>query len=48
MEQLALATENIKVATTQNLESTRQAETAARNLHDLGQKLEQLVGRYSI
>ena len=48
MEQLALATENIKLATTQNLESTRQAETAARNLHDLGQKLEQLVGRYSV
>ncbi|WP_310452205.1 methyl-accepting chemotaxis protein [Sulfuritalea sp.] len=48
MDQLAQATENIKLATTQNLESTRQAETAARNLHGLGQKLEQLVGRYRV
>ena len=48
MDQLAQATENIKLATTQNLESTRQAETAARNLHELGQKLEQLVARYKV
>ena len=48
MDQLAQATESIKVATAQNLDSTRQTETAARNLHQLGQKLEQLVGRYSI
>jgi len=48
VDQLALATENIKLATTQNLESTRQTESAAHNLHDLGQKLEQLVGRYRV
>jgi methyl-accepting chemotaxis protein len=48
MDQLAQATESIKVATEQNLQSTRQAETAARSLHDLGQKLEQLVGHYSV
>lgn len=48
MDQLAQATENIKVATSQNLESTRQAETATRSVHDLGKKLEQLVGRYRV
>jgi len=48
MDQLAQATENIRQATSQNLESTRQAETAARNLHELGRKLAQLVGRYSV
>jgi methyl-accepting chemotaxis protein len=48
MDQLAQATENIKQATAQNLESMRQAETAVRNLHELGQKLEQLVGRYRL
>lgn len=48
MDQLALATENIKLATTQNLDSTRQAETAAHNLHGLGQKLQALVGRYKL
>lgn len=48
MDQLALATENIKQATTQNVDSTRQAETAAHNLHGLGQKLQALVGRYKL
>jgi methyl-accepting chemotaxis protein len=48
MNQLALATENIKQATTQNLDSTRQAETAAHDLHSLGQKLQVLVGRYRL
>jgi methyl-accepting chemotaxis protein len=48
MDQLALATENIKLATSQNVDSTRQAETAAHNLHGLGQKLQALVGRYKL
>ena len=48
MDQLALATENIKLATTQNVDSTRQAETAAHNLHGLGQRLQALVGRYKL
>lgn len=48
MDQLALATENIKQATSQNLDSTRQAETAAHQLHGLGQKLRDLVGRYKL
>ncbi len=48
MDQLALATENIRQATSQNVDSTRQAETAAHNLHRLGQKLQALVGRYKL
>ncbi len=48
MDQVALAMENIKVASTQNVASTRQAETAAQNLHELGQKLKQIVERYKV
>ena len=48
MDQLAQAMENIKISTTQNMESTRQAEVAAHNLHELGQKLKELVGRYKV
>ena len=43
MDQVALAMENIKQASTQNMSGTRQAETAAQNLHELGIKLKQLV-----
>jgi len=48
MSQLALATENIKLATTQNLEATKQSETAAHNLHGLGQQLKEIVGHYRL
>jgi methyl-accepting chemotaxis protein len=48
MDQVALAMENIKQATTQNVASTRQAEPSAQNLHDLGQKLQQLVAQYKV
>ncbi len=48
MDQVALAMENIKVASTQNVASTRQAETAAQNLHELGQKLKQIVERFKV
>lgn len=48
MDQVALAMENIKVASTQTLTSTRQAEAAARQLHELGQKLGQLVARFKV
>ena len=48
MDQVALAMENIKQASTQNVASTKQAETAAKNLHNLGQKLKQLVERYKV
>ncbi|HSW06793.1 methyl-accepting chemotaxis protein [Aquabacterium sp.] len=48
MEQLAMAMDNIKTATAQNIDSTRQAEVAAHKLHELGQKLMRLVGRYKV
>ncbi|MEJ0000258.1 MAG: CHASE3 domain-containing protein [Verrucomicrobiota bacterium] len=47
-DQVAMAMENIKQASVQNMAGTRQAETAAHNLHDLGQKLKQLVTIYKI
>jgi len=45
---VALAMENIKTASTQNVGSTRQTETAAQNLHELGQKIKLLVERYQV
>ena len=48
MDQLALAMGNIKTATTQNMDSTRQAEVAAHKLHELGQKLKGMVARYKV
>ena len=48
MDQVALAMENIKQASTQNVASTKQAETAAQSLHELGQKLRQLVEQYKV
>jgi methyl-accepting chemotaxis protein len=46
MDQVALAMENIKQASTQNVESTKQNESTARNLHVLGMKLKQLTEQY--
>ena len=48
MDQLALAMDNLKTATNQNLDSTRQAETEVHRLHELGQKLKSMVGRYRV
>jgi methyl-accepting chemotaxis protein len=48
MDQVALAMENIKQASLQNVSSTRQTESAAQNLHTLGQKMKQLVERYQV
>ena len=45
MDQVALAMENIKQASVQNVSGTKQAEVAAQNLHELGQKLNDLIGR---
>lgn len=44
MDQVALAMENIKQASTQNVAGTRQAEGAAQGLHELGQQLGALIG----
>ena len=46
MDQVALAMDNIKQASLQNVAGTRQAETAAHNLHELGQRLKILAGQY--
>jgi methyl-accepting chemotaxis protein len=48
MDQVALAMENIKQASSQNVASTKQAETAAQNLHELGQRLKGLVEQYKV
>jgi methyl-accepting chemotaxis protein len=48
MDQVAGAMENIKQASTQNVASAKQLETAARNLNDLGQRLKQLVENYAV
>jgi methyl-accepting chemotaxis protein len=47
-DQVALAMENIKQASAQNVAGTKQAETAAHNLHALGQKLKELVVQYKV
>jgi methyl-accepting chemotaxis protein len=46
MDQVALAMQNINRASLQNVVSTRQTEGAAKNLHELGAKLKQLVGQF--
>jgi len=48
MDQVVLAMDNIKQASTQNMLSTKQAETSAHSLNELGQKLKQLIERYKI
>jgi methyl-accepting chemotaxis protein len=48
MDQIAIAMENIKQASTHNVAGTKQAENAARKLHELGQKLKQLVEQYKV
>jgi methyl-accepting chemotaxis protein len=48
MDQVAAAMENIKTASAQNVAGTKQAELAARGLHEVGQKLNQLVQRYKV
>jgi methyl-accepting chemotaxis protein len=44
MDQVALAMDNIKQASLQNVAGTRQAETAAHDLHELGRALGAMVG----
>jgi methyl-accepting chemotaxis protein len=48
MDQVASAMENIKQASTQNVASTRQVESAAQRLHELGQKLRRVVAQYQV
>ena len=48
MDQIASAISNIKQATTQNMSGTRQLETSATNLQELGVRLKVLVERQRI
>jgi len=48
VDQVASAMDNIKQASIQNVESSRQLDGAAHDLKDLGQKLKQLVERYKV
>ena len=48
MDQVALAMQNIREASSQNVASTKQTEVAAQNLHQLGLRLKAVVERYQI
>ncbi len=48
MDQIALAMENVKQASQQSVSVTKQAGQAAHNLHELGQKLKEMVGKYKV
>lgn len=48
VDQVAQAMENINQSVSQNTASTRELETSAHNLHDLGQKLKVLIDRYKV
>lgn len=48
MDQVAVAMNNIKQATTQNAASTKQVEITIRNLQDLGGKLKEMVRHYRV
>jgi methyl-accepting chemotaxis protein len=48
MDQVAFAIESIRTASLQNVASTKQMETAAQNMHHLGQKLKELVSVYKV
>ncbi len=48
VDQVAMAMENIKQASVQNVASAKQLESAAYNLKDLGQRLKQLVAKYQV
>ncbi len=46
MDQIAIAMENIKQASQDNVEGTKQSEQAARNLHELGQRLKERMAQF--
>ena len=48
VDQVAGAMESINQASTQNVASATQLETAARNLSDLGRRLQVIVARYQV
>ncbi len=48
VEQVATTMQHINQATTQNVASSRQTESAARNLNELAQSLEEEIARYKV
>ncbi len=48
MDQIVMAMESIKQASTQNVVSTKQAAVSAQSLHELGQKLKVIVAQYQV
>jgi len=48
MDQITMAMENIQTASSQNLDGTKKVESTVRNLHDLGQRLKQLVDKFKV
>ncbi len=48
MDQVASAMESIKQTSAQNAASTKQLETSARNLNELGLRLKQMIERYKV
>ncbi|MBN1894816.1 chemotaxis protein, partial [bacterium] len=48
MDQVVSAMESIKQASTQNVTATKQVESAAHELHELGQRLKQLIEQYRV
>jgi methyl-accepting chemotaxis protein len=48
MDQVAVAMDSIRQASAQNVAGTKQAESAAHNLNELGQKLKAVVGKYRL
>ncbi len=48
MEQAAVAMENIKTATFQNVDGSKQLELAAKSIKEIGKKLKQLVSQYKL
>jgi methyl-accepting chemotaxis protein len=48
MDQIGVAMENINQAGTQNAASMKQMEVAAQSLHELGEKLKELVAQFKV
>jgi len=48
MDQVAIAMENIRQASEQNVTGMRQVELTVQGLHDLGQKLKDIMARYKL
>lgn len=48
VDQVAIAMGNIREASEQNVNNAKQMENAARDLHELGQKLKQQIDNYKL